>query len=82
MDNQSAFNVSQYDENIRKVIPFYDEIYQQIFSLIKAYCGDEKISVLDTGCGTGNFGLKACGSLNMSKLVLCDPSIQIKIDEL
>lgn len=49
MDNKSAFNVNQYDENVRKVIPFYDEIYQQIFSLIHAYYGDEKISVLDTG---------------------------------
>lgn len=80
MDNQSAFNASQYDENIRKVIPLYDEIYQQIFSLIKAYCGDKQISVLDTGCGTGSFGLKACESLNLSKFVLCDPSEKMLSD--
>jgi len=80
MDNKSAFNVNQYDENIRKVIPLYDEIYQQIFSLINAYYGDEKISVLDTGCGTGTFGLKACESLNLSELVLCDPSEKMLAD--
>ena len=25
-DNKSAFAVNRYDENVRKVIPFYDEI--------------------------------------------------------
>ena len=45
MDNKSAFNVNKYDENVRKVIPFYDEIYGQIFSLIQAYCGDKQISL-------------------------------------
>ena len=80
MDNKSAFNVNQYYENVRKVIPLYDEIYRQIFSLIKAYCGDKKIAVLDTGCGTGNFGLKACEILDMSELVLCDPSEKMLAD--
>ena len=36
-DNKSAFAVNQYDENVRKVIPFYDEIYEQIFSVIHPY---------------------------------------------
>ena len=27
-DNKSAFVVNRYDENVRKVIPFYDEIYE------------------------------------------------------
>ncbi|MBR7085746.1 MAG: class I SAM-dependent methyltransferase [Oscillospiraceae bacterium] len=74
MDNKSAFSVNQYDENVRKVIPFYDEIYRQIFDLIDAYYGNQKISVLDTGCGTGTFGLQTSEKLNLSRLVLCDPS--------
>ena len=74
MDNKSAFNVDKYDENVRKVIPFYDEIYEQIFDLIRIYCGSRKISVLDVGCGTGNFGSKAVGLFDISELVLCDPS--------
>ena len=47
MDNRSAFNVNQYDENVRRVIPFYDEIYDQIFRLILTYFGGKEISVLD-----------------------------------
>lgn len=74
MDNKSAFNVNGYDANVRKVIPFYDEIYEQIFSLIKTYCGDKTISVLDTGCGTGTFAFKVNERLNLGELVLCDPS--------
>ncbi len=80
MDNKSAFNVNGYDANVRKVIPFYDEIYEQIFSLIKTYCEDKPLSVLDTGCGTGTFGLKALKRLNISQLVLCDPSKRMLAD--
>ena len=46
-DNKSAFAVNQYDENVRKVIPHYDEIYEQIFSVITTYCGDKPLAVLD-----------------------------------
>ena len=73
-DNKSAFAVNQYDENVRKVIPFYDEIYEQIFSVINAHCGDKPLAVLDSGCGTGNFGVMALERQNLSELVLCDPS--------
>ena len=74
MDNRSAFNVNGYDANVRKVIPFYDDIYQQIFSIIGAHCGKRSISLLDTGCGTGTLGKMACSRLELSELVLCDPS--------
>ena len=73
-DNKSAFAVNQYDENVRKVIPFYDEIYEQIFSVIQAHCGSKPLAVLDTGCGTGNFGVMALERQNLSELVLCNPS--------
>ena len=74
MDNKSAFCAEIYDNKIRKVIPLYDEIYDQITDLIRTYFGDRSISLLDTGCGTGRMGLQASESLNLSELVLCDPS--------
>ena len=80
MDNLSAFQANQYDANVRKVIPFYDAIYQQIFDLIQIYFENREISVLDTGCGTGNFGLQAVQMLKLSKLILCDPSEKMLAD--
>lgn len=80
MDNKSAFAVNQYDDNVRKVIPFYDEIYKQIIELIHIYFDNKPLSVLDTGCGTGSFGLKAYEKLNLSKLILCDPSEKMVAD--
>lgn len=79
MDNKSAFSVSQYDGNVRKVIPFYDEIYSQIFDIINThYAEAEKykmsFSILDTGCGSGTFAVRAYEELNISGMVLCDPS--------
>ena len=80
IDNKSAFAVNQYDENVRKVIPHYDEIYEQIFSVITTYCGDKPLAVLDTGCGTGDFGVMALNRLNLTELVLCDPSEKMLAD--
>lgn len=80
MDNKSAFNVKQYDENVRKVIPFYDEIYSQIFDIIQTYSENRPLSVLDTGCGSGTFALKAYDCLNIDEMVLCDPSEKMLSD--
>lgn len=74
MDNTSAFSSNTYDDNIRKVIPFYDEIYHQIFDLIHTYFGDKKLSILDTGCGSGTFGIRAIRELDIDRLTMCDPS--------
>ncbi len=74
MDNTTPFKVSAYDENVRRVIPFYDELSQQVISVINAYFGEKKIDLLDTGCGTGTFALKALDRLDIQRLTLCDPS--------
>ncbi|MDE6780101.1 MAG: methyltransferase domain-containing protein [Ruminococcus sp.] len=85
MDNKSAFSVDSYDDNVRKVIPFYDEIYDQIFDIIHThYAKYEKykmpFSVLDTGCGSGTFAVRACEELNISEMILCDPSEKMLSD--
>ncbi|MBQ8967574.1 class I SAM-dependent methyltransferase [Ruminococcus sp.] len=77
MDNTSAFSSNAFDENIRKVIPLYDVIYDEITDLIKVFCGDRKIALLDTGCGTGTFAEKALAELDIGELVLCDPSAEM-----
>lgn len=75
MANKTPFTAESYDKNVRKVIPLYDTIYEQIFDLIRIYTGDgRKAELLDTGCGSGNLGVKAQSEPCISKLVLCDPS--------
>ncbi len=74
MDNTTPFKVSAYDENVRKVIPFYDELSEQVISVIAAHLPEHKINLLDTGCGTGTFALKALERLDIQRLTLCDPS--------
>ncbi len=80
MDNKSAFSVNSYDENVRKVIPFYDEIYSQIFDIIQTYFGNSPLSILDTGCGSGTFALKAYDYLSIHEMILCDPSEKMLSD--
>ncbi len=80
MDNTTPFQVSAYDENVRRVIPFYDELSVQVISVIKAHFGDKRLALLDTGCGTGTFALKALGELDLQRLTLCDPSENMLAD--
>jgi tRNA (cmo5U34)-methyltransferase len=51
-DFKSQYVVDGYDEHIRKLIPGYEVVHQQIRALLKTYV-DEYAHVLIVGCGTG-----------------------------
>lgn len=72
--NKTPFTANGYDENVRKVIPYYEIIYEQIIDLIKVYYGDKQVKILDTGCGSGKMAIEAEKALDFSEFVLCDPS--------
>ena len=74
MSNKTPFKAEEYDINVRRVIPYYDIIYDQIADLISVYCKDRPIRILDTGCGSGTLGIRLAGVPNITELVLCDPS--------
>ena len=74
MDNCSAFSAAEFDRNIRRVIPYYDLIGEQVISLLETYFADKPFSMLDTGCGTGSLALMCTERFELSQLVLCDPS--------
>lgn len=52
-DFNSQYVVDGYDVHIRKLIPGYDVVHQQIKALLKTYV-DEYAHVLIVGCGTGH----------------------------
>lgn len=64
---------NSYDDNVRKVIPYYDEIHAQVLDLITEFAAGKPVSLLDTGCGSGTFAARAAQALPLSELVLCDP---------
>ncbi len=74
MSNKTPFKAVEYDNNVRKVIPLYDLIYEQMIDLISVCFKGKPVSILDTGCGSGNLGVNASKKLDVSDLVLCDPS--------
>lgn len=49
--NSTPFNVAAYDKQIKRTLPFYDEMVRQIIDIVKVL----KIQSprwLDVGCGT------------------------------
>jgi len=72
-DNKTSQVASEYDANVSKTIPYYTLFHEETIKLVKA-CGVTTGSWLDTGCGTGNFILKAKEHFNDVQFVAADPS--------
>ncbi|MBR7038817.1 MAG: class I SAM-dependent methyltransferase [Oscillospiraceae bacterium] len=75
-----AFQVTGYDAQVRQVIPLYDEIHAQILDMIETWRAGRPIAWLDTGCGSGTLALRGAQTLDLTRLVLCDPSEQMLED--
>lgn len=72
-DNLSSHTADQYDAEVAKTIPFYEEIHNQVIDLVKTY-NPQVTSWLDTGCGTGTFVKKAISEFQGCSFFLNDPS--------
>jgi len=72
-DNKTSQVASEYDANVSKTIPYYTLFHEETIKLVKA-CGITVGSWLDTGCGTGNFIIKAKEHFKDVKFVAADPS--------
>ena len=72
-DNVSAFNSHEYNTKIRKTIPYYDEFYKQIISVVKAKT-EFPLCWLDVGCGTGRMAEEVFHSIPVKRFTFCDNS--------
>lgn len=75
-DNLTPYKASEYDDNIRKTIPFYEAFGQQTIALVESVVTNPELWV-DTGCGTGALVEKALLEFPDTRFVLADPSEQM-----
>jgi tRNA (cmo5U34)-methyltransferase len=72
-DNTTSHNSDDYDRQIRRIIPHYDEIHDEILNFIQVQCPHPE-TWLDTGCGTGSFVRKAQEMFPDTEFFIADPS--------
>jgi len=75
-DNETPHKSSEYDEKVRKTIPFYKCFHLQTIDLVKTIKPDVK-KWLDTGCGTGFLIEKALPVFKDCIFVLADSSAEM-----
>ena len=80
-NNHTAFDAAEYDEKIKKALPYYDDFFAQIISAVKAFAYTHA-DWLDVGCGTGKMYAEAVGQIRINRFVFCDCSEEmLKIAE-
>ncbi|MCM1024552.1 MAG: class I SAM-dependent methyltransferase [Prevotella sp.] len=76
MNNISAFAAKDYDEEIKRTVPFCDYLYRQIAETAEIY-GNKPLSWLDIGCGTGKTAEAAFGKIPLERFVFADISAEM-----
>lgn len=76
MDNASAFLSSEYDQEIKRTLPFYESFYEQVIDVVNVHFETE-LTWLDVGCGTGKMAEVAFQKADIRKFTFCDNSDQM-----
>ncbi|MCM1498162.1 MAG: class I SAM-dependent methyltransferase [Clostridium sp.] len=69
--NSTPFDVTEYDYQIKRTLPFYEEMIQQIVDMVRVL-GLQSLKWMDVGCGTGKMARTALGNFNIQKMVCID----------
>ena len=69
--NSTPFNVAEYDKQIKRTVPFYEEMVQQIVDIVKMF-NLQSLRWLDVGCGTGKMARTALDNFDIQKMVCID----------
>lgn len=75
-DNSTPHSAAIYDVQVRKTIPYYDNLHDETLNILNAMHIEPK-NWLDTGCGTGTLVEKALKQFPNTRFVLVDPSPQM-----
>lgn len=74
--NVSAFCAEEYDEEIRRALPYYEEFYRQAIDVVQA-CQTGALAWLDVGCGTGKMAELAFETVKLKRFVCLDSSSEM-----
>lgn len=69
--NSTPFDVAEYDRKIKRTLPFYEEMIQQIVDIIKVF-NLQSFRWLDVGCGTGKMARAVLDNFDIQKMVCID----------
>ena len=69
--NSTTFNMAEYDKQIKRTLPFYEEMFQQIVDII-SLLDLQSIKWLDVGCGTGKMARTALEIFEIEKMLCID----------
>lgn len=75
-DNLSPYSAHEYDEGLRKTVPYFQSIYAETVDLVK-HVQPEVRNWLDTGCGTGTLVKEAFRAFRGVRYLIADPSQQM-----
>ena len=78
-DNSTPYKAAEYDEEIRRTVPFYHLFHTETIDLVRTLLPGVSVW-LDTGCGTGYLPEQALPLLPKVRFLLADPS-QAMLDQ-
>ncbi|MDE6853009.1 MAG: class I SAM-dependent methyltransferase [Lachnospiraceae bacterium] len=69
--NSTPFDVTEYDRQIKRTLPFYEEMFQQVIDIVRTL-NLQSLRWLDVGCGTGKMAGTALDNFDIQKMVCID----------
>ena len=69
--NSAPFDVAEYDRQIKRTLPFYEEMFQQAVDIVRIL-NLQSLRWLDVGCGTGKMARTALDNFDIQKMVCID----------
>ena len=70
-ENSTPFDVAEYDRQIKRTLPFYEEMFQQVVDIVRIL-NLQSLRWLDVGCGTGKMARTALDNFDIQKMVCID----------